>query len=73
MLAKPNVLELAFCSTRQIWQYYCLMFEASNDWPQYKRNCFIAANLSLICVDNFSKAAKLYSGTVAILARAPLL
>jgi hypothetical protein len=44
MLAKPIVSELAFCSTRQIWQDCCLEFEASNDWPHYTKNFFVLAN-----------------------------
>jgi hypothetical protein len=41
MLAKPTVSELAFYSTRKIWQDYCLIFEASNDWPHYRKNYFM--------------------------------
>jgi hypothetical protein len=41
MLAKPAVSELASCSTRQIREDCCLVFEASKDWPHYKMNYFI--------------------------------
>jgi hypothetical protein len=40
MLAKPTVSELALCSIRQILEDYCLVFEALNDWPLYKRDYF---------------------------------